>query len=65
VSKAVSSGNIQALNYFIAQKYVDALSQIAKSNNPRLVILAMEMSAIASTVGGIAELAKSSGGKLP
>lgn len=61
VSKAVSEGDIRALNYFVAQKYIDALAQIAKSDNPRLVILPMEMSALAATVGGIAELAKSGG----
>jgi regulator of protease activity HflC (stomatin/prohibitin superfamily) len=61
VSKAVSEGNVQALNYFIAQKYVEAMSQIGQSPNARLVLMPMEFSSLVSTIAGIAELAKGGG----
>ena len=59
VSKAVSEGNVQALNYFIAQKYVEAMNQIGGSPNARLVLMPMETSGLVGTIAGIAELAKS------
>ena len=59
VSKAVSEGNVQALNYFIAQKYVEAMSQIGQSPNARLVLMPMETSGLVGAIGGIAELARS------
>jgi len=58
VSKAVSEGNVQALNYFIAQKYVEAMTQIGSSPNARLVLMPMETSGLVGTIAGIAELAK-------
>jgi regulator of protease activity HflC (stomatin/prohibitin superfamily) len=58
VSKAVSEGNVQALNYFIAQKYVEAMSQIGQSSNARLVLMPMETSGLVGAIGGIAELAR-------
>ena len=59
VSKAVSEGNVQALNYFIAQKYVEAMTQIGQSANARLVLMPMETSGLVGAIAGIAELAKS------
>ncbi|HEX3536355.1 MAG TPA: SPFH domain-containing protein [Stellaceae bacterium] len=61
VSKAVAEGDVQALNYFIAQKYVEAMTQIGNSTNARLVLMPMELSGLVSTIAGIAELAKSGG----
>ncbi|RDV01068.1 SPFH domain-containing protein [Undibacter mobilis] len=58
VSKAVEDGNVQALNYFVAQKYVDALNQIGQSPNSKLLLMPMEMSSIVSAVSGIAELTR-------
>jgi regulator of protease activity HflC (stomatin/prohibitin superfamily) len=58
VSKAVSEGDVQALNYFIAQKYVEAMSQIGQSPNARLVLMPMETSGLVGTIAGIAELAR-------
>jgi regulator of protease activity HflC (stomatin/prohibitin superfamily) len=58
VSIAIEDGNVQALNYFIAQKYVDAFAAIGKSPNSRPVFMPMEASALISTISGIAELAK-------
>ena len=59
VSKAVSEGNVQALNYFIAQKYVEAMTEIGKSPNARLVLMPMETAGLVGTIAGIAELARS------
>jgi len=56
VSKAVEDGNVQALNYFVAQKYVEALNQIGQSPNVKLLLMPMEMSSVVSAISGIAEL---------
>jgi regulator of protease activity HflC (stomatin/prohibitin superfamily) len=58
VSKAVAEGNVQALNYFIAQKYVEAMGAIVQSPNSRLVLMPTEFSGLLGTIAGIAELAK-------
>jgi regulator of protease activity HflC (stomatin/prohibitin superfamily) len=59
VSKAVIEGNVQALHYFIAQKYVDAVAQLARAPNSRLILMPLETSGLIGTIAGIAELAKS------
>ncbi len=58
VSKAIAEGDPQAINYFIAQKYVEALSGFAQSNNEKLVFMPMEASGVIGSIGGIAELFK-------
>jgi len=58
VSRAVAGGNVQALNYFIAQKYVEAMSQIGQSPNARLVLMPMETSGLVGAIAGIAELVR-------
>ncbi|SON57630.1 Modulator of FtsH protease HflC [Hartmannibacter diazotrophicus] len=58
VSEAVAQGNVQALNYFIADKYTQALGKFATSPNQKILMLPIEASALIGTVGGIAELAK-------
>jgi len=58
VSKAVEEGNVQALNYFVAQKYVDALNQIGHSPNVKLMLMPVEMTSVVGAVAGIAELTK-------
>jgi regulator of protease activity HflC (stomatin/prohibitin superfamily) len=57
-SAAVADGNVQALNYFIAQKYVEAMTQIGQSANARLVLMPMETAGLVGTIAGITELAK-------
>ncbi|MFC5066965.1 SPFH domain-containing protein [Flaviflagellibacter deserti] len=59
VSEAVASGNLAALNYFIADKYVAALSKFASSPNQKTLILPVEATAIIGSLAGIAEIAKS------
>lgn len=56
VSESIASGDVQAINYFIAQKYVDAFETLASAPNQKFVILPTELTSIASTVGGIGTL---------
>ncbi len=58
VSEAVSRGDMAALNYFIAQKYVEALKSMAASPNQKTMILPYEATALLGSLGGIAELAR-------
>lgn len=58
VSEAVSRGDMAALNYFIAQKYVEALKAMAASPNQKTMILPYEATALLGSLGGIAELAR-------
>jgi len=61
VSRAIETGNPQALNYFVAQKYVEALGQIATSENEKLVLMPLEASGVIGSLGGINELLKNVG----
>ncbi len=56
VSDAIEGGSVSAINYFIAQKYVDAFAKLADSPNQKTVIVPAEMSALVGTLGGIQEL---------
>jgi len=58
VSKAIEAGNINAINYFVATKYVDALKDIASAPNEKLVLMPLEASGVIGAIGGIADLAK-------
>ena len=58
VSKAIAGGNVQAINYFVAQKYVEALAKIGTADNQKILFLPMEASGILSALGGVAEIAK-------
>lgn len=58
VSEAISQGNIQAINYFVAQKYVEALKSIASADNSKLVLMPVEAANIIGALGGITELTK-------
>ena len=58
VSEAITSGNVQAINYFVAQKYVDALGQFADSPNQKIIFMPLEASSVIGTVGGLAEIAR-------
>ncbi|MGH8504587.1 MAG: SPFH domain-containing protein [Stenotrophobium sp.] len=61
VSQAISQGDIQAINYFVATKYIDALGRIATSPNEKLVLMPLEAGNVIGALGGIAELAKKAG----
>lgn len=58
VSDAIASGDVQAVNYFVATKYVEALKDIASSPNQKVLMMPLEASSVIGSVAGIAELAK-------
>ena len=58
VSEAVARGNVQALNYFVAQKYTEALQAVASARNQKVIFMPLEAANLIGTVGGIAELAR-------
>jgi regulator of protease activity HflC (stomatin/prohibitin superfamily) len=59
VSEAIARGDINAINYFIAQNYVSALKDIGTAPNQKLVLLPLEASSVIGSLAGIAEVAKS------
>ena len=58
VSDAIASGSIQAVNYFVAQKYVEALSAFATGPNNKTLLLPVEATGILSSLAGITEVAR-------
>jgi regulator of protease activity HflC (stomatin/prohibitin superfamily) len=58
VSDAIAGGNVQAINYFVAQKYIEAFKALAEAPNQKFVMMPMESAGIIGSIGGIAELAK-------
>lgn len=60
VSAAISEGDVNAINYFVAQKYVDALGQFANSPNQKTFFLPVDAAGVIGAIGGIAEIAKDS-----
>ena len=58
VSEAIGRGDVQAINYFIAQKYVGALTELAKAPNQKVILMPLETSAVIGSIAGIAELTK-------
>jgi regulator of protease activity HflC (stomatin/prohibitin superfamily) len=58
VSAAIAQGDVNAINYFVAQKYTEALQNIASAENQKLILMPLEASSLIGSVGGIAEIAK-------
>lgn len=58
MSQAISKGNPQAINYFVAQSYVEALKDIATSPNQKTLFMPLEASNVIGAIGGISEIAK-------
>jgi regulator of protease activity HflC (stomatin/prohibitin superfamily) len=58
VSEAIAKGDIAALNYFIAEKYVRAIDALAHSTNQKTFLMPMDMAGIAGTLAGITELTR-------
>ena len=58
VSDAISKGNIQAINYFVAEKYMAVLSQLAASNNQKTILMPLEASSVIGSIAGIGEIVK-------
>ena len=66
VSDAIANGNAQAINYFVAQKYVEAVSEFARSPNAKTILFPIEATQLIGTLGGIGELAREiTGGSAP
>ena len=59
VSEAIASGDVNAINYFVAQKYVEAFGMLASSPQAKTVIVPAEMGALVGSIAGIGELVKS------
>jgi regulator of protease activity HflC (stomatin/prohibitin superfamily) len=58
VSEAIARGDVNAVNYFVAQRYVDALGKFADSSNQKTFFLPLEATSLIGAVGGIAEIAR-------
>src|SRR3954467_11732590 len=65
VSEAIAKGDVNAINYFIAQKYVEAFSELASSPQQKTVIIPADMAGITGSIAGIAELVKTIAGDGP
>ncbi|UJF17007.1 SPFH/Band 7/PHB domain protein [Vibrio sp. SS-MA-C1-2] len=63
VSKAISDGDMQAVNYFIAQGYTKALESIGTAENGKIIMLPLEASALMGSIAGISEMFKSTNEK--
>ena len=58
VSQAIAKGDVQAVNYFVAQEYMQALKAIGMANNQKVIFMPLEASNVIGSIGGITELAK-------
>ncbi len=58
VSEAIAAGDVQAINYFVAQKYTEALGSIGRANNAKIVLMPMESSSLIGSLGGIGAIAR-------
>lgn len=58
VSEAIGAGSVQAINYFVAQRYVDALTRMASAPNQKVLFLPLDASGVIGAIGGIAEIAR-------
>jgi regulator of protease activity HflC (stomatin/prohibitin superfamily) len=65
VSDAIRDGNVQAINYFVANNYMKALEAIAKSPNQKILMMPLEASSVIGSLAGVAEIAGEAFGKKP
>lgn len=63
VSDAIAQGDVQAINYFIAQKYVEAFEKLATAPNQKFVLMPMEATGLIGSIAGVAEIAREALGK--
>lgn len=63
VSQAIAKGDVQAINYFVANKYMEALTAIGTADNEKVLFLPLEASSVIGAIGGIGEIAKQAFGK--
>lgn len=57
VSEAIAGGNVQAINYFVANNYMKALEALAKAPNQKIIMMPLEASSVIGSLGGIAQIA--------
>ncbi|WP_132665249.1 SPFH domain-containing protein [Rhizobium sp. PP-CC-3G-465] len=65
VSEAIAAGDVQAINYFVAQKYTEAIAAIGTAPNSKIVLMPMEASALIGSLGGIGAIAREVFGDAP
>jgi regulator of protease activity HflC (stomatin/prohibitin superfamily) len=58
VSQAIAAGNVQAINYFVANNYVGALKALAEAKNQKVLILPLEASSVIGAIAGVGEIAR-------
>lgn len=63
VSEAIAKGDVAALNYFIADKYIKAFGQLADSPNQKIIMLPIEAVSVLGSLAGIGEIAKATFGE--
>ncbi|MCW8903802.1 MULTISPECIES: SPFH domain-containing protein [Sedimenticola] len=63
VSQAIAKGDVSAINYFVAQKYTEALKDIASAPNQKVIMMPLEASNLIGSVAGIAEIAREAAGR--
>lgn len=63
VSEAIAAGDIQAINYFVASKYVEALQAVASAPNQKVLMLPVEAASVIGSIGGVAEIAREAFGE--
>ncbi|MGH1351515.1 MAG: SPFH domain-containing protein [Methyloligellaceae bacterium] len=63
VSEAISKGDVQAINYFVANNYIDALKELASAKNQKVLMLPLEASSVIGSIAGLAEISKEAFGK--
>ena len=62
VSAAIAHGDVTAINYFVADKYMKVLAELADSPNQKVLIMPMEVTGVLGSLAGIAEIAKATFG---
>jgi hypothetical protein len=58
VSKAIAAGEVQAINYFVAQRYTQAIESLASAPNQKILMLPIEATSLIGALAGITEIAK-------
>jgi regulator of protease activity HflC (stomatin/prohibitin superfamily) len=65
VSQAIAAGDVQSINYFVAQRYIEALQAIASAQNQKVILMPLEASNVIGAIAGIGELAREAFGGPP
>ena len=63
VSQAIAAGNLQAINYFVANNYMKALEAIAKSPNQKILMMPLEAASVIGSLAGLAEISSEAFGR--